>query len=256
MLEDRTAFVTGASRGIGRQIALTLAEKGANVGLAARSDGIYETADMVDDDSRALAVETDVTDEDSVAESIEATVSEFGGLDCLVNNAGVAGPVQPFDHIDDGEFSHTLDVNTTGVWRCVKHATPHLRESDRASIVTIGSIGGKRPYPNRTPYAASKMALVGLTRTLAYELGRDDVTVNLLQPGPVEGQRIQEALQKQAQLADVEGAEPLEVSANDFAFDDYLISKSDIAEMVAYLAGPHARKITGQELAVDSGGTY
>lgn len=256
MLEDRTAFVTGASGGIGRQIALTLAEKGGNVALAARSDGIYDTADQFADESRALPVETDVTDEDSVADSIAATVEEFGGLDCLVNNAGIAGPVQPFDRIDDGDFSHTLDVNTTGVWRCVKHAGPHLRESDRGSIVNIGSIGGKRPYPNRTPYAASKMAVVGLTRTLAYELGSDEVTVNLVQPGPVEGERIQEAVAKQAELADVEGAEPLEITSNDFAFADYLISKEDVAELVAYLAGPHARKITGQELAVDSGGSY
>jgi len=254
MLDDITAFITGASRGIGAEIAVELTDQGASVALAARSDGIYETADRID--GPALPVETDVTDEDSVAESIETTVAEFDGLDCLVNNAGVAGPVQPYDRIEDGDFEHTLDVNLVGAWRCVKHAGEHLRASDRGTVVNIGSIGGKRPYLNRTPYAAAKMGLVGLTRTLASELGRDDVTVNVVQPGPVAGERIQDAVAKQAALAEVENAEPLEITANEFAFDDYLIDPEDVAAQVAYLAGPHARKITGQEIAVDSGGSY
>lgn len=256
MLEDVTAFVTGASQGIGREIAIELAEQSASVALAARSDGIYETAEQIGDEDRVLPVETDVTDESSVESALDATVERFGGLDCLVNNAGIAGPVQPYDRIDEDDWAHVLDVNTIGVWRCVKHAGPHLRESDRGSVVTIGSIGGKRPYPNRTPYAASKMALVGLTRTLASELGRDDVTVNLVQPGAVGGERIQRALTKQAELADVENAEPLQIGDNDFAFDNYLVEAGDVAAMVAYLAGPHARKITGQELAIDAGGSY
>jgi NAD(P)-dependent dehydrogenase (short-subunit alcohol dehydrogenase family) len=254
MLDDRTAFVTGASGGIGREIAITLAEKGATVALAARSDGIYETADRIDGET--LPVETDVTDDASVADAVEATVTEFGGLDCLVNNAGIAGPVQPHDRIEDDQWYDVLDVNLVGAWRCVRHASPHLRASDRGSIVNIGSIGGKRPYPNRTPYAASKMGLVGLTRTLAYELGDDDVTVNVVQPGPVAGERIQRALEGQAALADVEGAQPLEIGDNDFALPDYLIQAGEVAEQVAYLAGPHARKITGQEIAVDAGGSY
>jgi NAD(P)-dependent dehydrogenase (short-subunit alcohol dehydrogenase family) len=254
MLDDITAFVTGASRGIGAEIAVELAENGANVALAARSDGIHDTADRID--GAALPVETDVTDEESVATAIDATVDEFGGLDCLVNNAGIAGPVQPYDRVESEEWARTLDVNLIGAWRCVKEAGAHLRESDRGSVVNIGSIGGKRPYPNRTPYAASKMGLVGLTRTLAYELGRDDVTVNVVQPGAVAGERIQEALEKQAALANVENAEPMEVGTNDFALDDYLVNPVDVAAQVAYLAGPHARKITGQEIAVDAGGSY
>jgi NAD(P)-dependent dehydrogenase (short-subunit alcohol dehydrogenase family) len=123
-------------------------------------------------------------------------------------------------------------------------------------VVNIGSIGGKRPYPNRTPYAASKMALIGLTRTLAYELGRDDVTVNTVLPGPVEGDRIEEVVEKQARLADVENAEPASTGPDDFPLPDFTIPPGDVAEQVAYLAGPHARKVTGQEIAVDAGGTW
>ena len=254
MLEDVTAFVTGASQGIGREIAIELAAQGASVALAARGDGIYKTAELADGET--LPIKTDVTDDASVAAAIDATVEEFGGLDCLVNNAGIAGPVQPHDRLETDDWEHVLDVNVVGVWRCVRHASPHLRDSDQGSVINIGSIGGKRPYPNRLPYAASKMALVGFTRTLAYELGNDEVTVNVVQPGPVLGDRIQDALEKQAALADVEGAEPLEIGPNDFALPDYLVQPTDIAAQVAYLAGPHARKITGQELAIDAGGSY
>lgn len=254
MLDDLTAFVTGASGGIGREIAYELGDQGANVACAARGDGIHETADQLGD--RGLAVRCDVTDEASVAAAVEGTVEKWGGLDCLVNNAGVSGPVQPFDRIDPEEFQATFAVNVTGANTCTKHAAPHLRESDRGSVVNIGSIGGKRPYPNRTPYAASKMGLIGLTRTLAYELGRDDVTVNTVLPGPVEGDRIEEVVQKQAELADVENAEPLQIGPDDFALPDYLVSPEEVAAQVAYLAGPSGRHITGQEIAVDAGGTW
>jgi NAD(P)-dependent dehydrogenase (short-subunit alcohol dehydrogenase family) len=256
MLGDHTAFVTGASQGIGREIATTMADYGANVALAARSDGIYETAEAIGDEDRTICIETDVTDEDDVKAAVEATVETFDGLDCLVNNAGIAGPVQPYDRIEEADWEYVLDVNLIGAWRCVKHAGAHLRESDRGSVVNIGSIGGKRPYPNRTPYAASKMGMVGLTRTLASELGRDDVAVNCVQPGPVAGDRIEEAIEKQAAMADLENAEPASIGDDDFALPDYMIPPADVAEQVAYLAGPAGRKITGQEIAVDAGGTY
>jgi NAD(P)-dependent dehydrogenase (short-subunit alcohol dehydrogenase family) len=254
MLQGITAFVTGASGGLGREIAVTLADHGANVALAARSDGIYETADLVGED-QSLAVETDVTDEAAVEAAIDATAEAFGGLDCVVNNAGVSGPVLPYDRIEEADFAHTLDVNVTGAWRCVKHAAPHLRASDRGSVVNIGSIGGKMPYPNRLPYGTSKMAMIGLTRTLSHELGRDEVTVNTVLPGPVEGDRIEDVVAKQAAMADMEHAEPFSISPEDFALADIFVPPEDVAEHVAYLAGPYARKITGQEIAIDAGKT-
>ena len=254
MLPDTTAFVTGASGGIGREIAYTLADHGATVACAARSDGIYETAEKLGDSG--IAVETDVTSEASVSESVAATVDAFGGLDCLVNNAGIAGPTQPFDRLDPDDIQSTVAINVTGAATCVKHAAEHLRASDRGSVVNIGSIGGKLPYPNRVPYAVSKMGLIGLTRTLAYELGRDDVTVNTVLPGPVEGDRIEDVVAKQERLADVEDAEPYGIGGDDFALPEYTVSPEEVAEQVAYLAGPHGRHITAQEIGVDAGGTW
>jgi NAD(P)-dependent dehydrogenase (short-subunit alcohol dehydrogenase family) len=254
MLEDTTAFVTGASRGIGREIAETLAGHGASVALAARSDGIYDTADAIGD--RALAVETDVTDEDSVADSLAATVEAFGGLDCLVNNAGIAGPTTPVEEVAVDEWQETMDVNATGMFRCVKRAAPHLRESDRGSVVNLASISGKRPLENRTPYTASKMAVIGLTRTLAFELGDDDVTVNAICPGATRGPRIDDVIEQQAERMGVSHEEAKrEVFTDDTALGT-LVDPEDVAEMVAYLASEHGHHITAQDLNVDGGATW
>ena len=253
MLEDTTALVTGASGGIGRRIAVELASEGAEVTLAARSEGIHETADIVDAPDRTLAVETDVTDEASVERAVEATVEAFGGLDAVVNNAGVAGPTAPVEEVSRSEWERTMDVNVTGTFLVTKHAVPYLRESDRASVVNIGSISGKRPLADRTPYAASKMAVVGLTRTLAFELGDDDVTVNAVCPGPTKGPRIERVIEAQAERLGVGFEEAKRRVFTDDAALGELVDAADVAEMVAYLVGEGGRRVTAQDVNVDAG---
>lgn len=259
-LEGITAFVTGASQGIGREIAVNLAGKGADVALAARSlENLEETAELVeeeDDAGETLVVRTDVTDEESVKDSIEETVGEFGGLDCLVNNAGIGGQVDPFYRIEEENWDKVQDVNVKGPFLCAKHAADHLRESEQASIVNIASIAGKRPYPNRSPYAASKMALIGFTRTLAFELGKDNVTVNAVCPGAVQGDRINNAIQAQAKLKQEEGVRAVNDDPDNFALGHLLVGKDDIAEQVAYLASDAARNTTAQDINVDAGGAW
>lgn len=260
-LEGTTAFVTGASQGIGREISVNLAGKGADVALAARSvDGLVETAELVEEadgeTGDVLTVRTDVTDEESVKDSIEQTAEEFGGLDCLVNNAGIGGQVDPFYRVEADEWDRVQEVNVKGPFLCAKHATDHLRESDRASIVNIASIGGKRPYPNRAAYATSKMALIGFTRTLAFELGKDGVTVNAVCPGAVQGDRINRAIQAQAELKQEDGVRTVNDDPNNFALGHLLVGKEDVAEQVAYLASDAARNITAQDINVDAGAAW
>jgi NAD(P)-dependent dehydrogenase (short-subunit alcohol dehydrogenase family) len=256
MLEGRTALVTGASQGIGRQIALALAEEGANVALAARSDGIYETAEAIDDPDRALPVETDVTEESSVRDSIEATVSEFGGLDCLVNNAGIAGPTKPVEDVSRGEWDETMAVNVTGMFLAVKHAVEDLRASDHGRVVNVSSISGKRPLEDRTPYTASKMAVIGLTRTLAFELGDDDVTVNAVCPGATTGPRIDSVIEKQAERRGLNYEEAKrQVFTDDVALGT-LVEAGDVAEMVVYLASDAGQHVTAQDINVDGGSVW
>jgi NAD(P)-dependent dehydrogenase (short-subunit alcohol dehydrogenase family) len=257
MLTDTTAFVTGASQGIGRQIAVTLADHGANVALAARSvDGIEETADIVGDPDRTLTVQTDVTDEESVAGSIAATAEAFGGLDCLVNNAGIAGPTKPIEDVEVDEWQTTMDVNVMGMFLTTKHAVEHLRESDRASVVNISSISGKRPLTNRTPYTASKMAVIGLTRTLAFELGDDGITANAICPGATTGPRIEDVIEKQAENLGVSYEEAKErVFTGDTALGR-LTEPEDVAETIAFLASDAGVHITAQDINVDAGTTW
>ncbi|SEH17850.1 NAD(P)-dependent dehydrogenase, short-chain alcohol dehydrogenase family [Natronorubrum sediminis] len=253
MHEGRTIIVTGSSGGIGREIALRLLDEGANVVLAARSDGIEETATLADADDRALPYRTDVTDETAVESVIDKTITAFGGLDGVVNNAGIAGPTAPVTEIDASDWNRTMAVNAMGPFFVAKHATPHLVESERASIVNISSISGKRPLENRTPYTASKMAVIGLTRTLAFELGDDDVTVNAVCPGPTAGPRIERVIENQAEQRGLSYEEAKRaVFADDAALGE-LVDPEDVAEAVSFLLGPNARQITAQDINVDGG---
>jgi NAD(P)-dependent dehydrogenase (short-subunit alcohol dehydrogenase family) len=256
MHNERTIIVTGASGGIGREIALTLLEEGANVALAARGDGIEETAAIADAGDRALPVRTDVTTESSVEDLIDRTAAEFGGLDGVVNNAGIAGPTAPVTEVKAEDWDHTMTVNARGPFLLVKHAAPLLVESDRASVVNISSISGKRPLEDRTPYVASKMAVIGLTRTLAFELGDDDVTVNAVCPGATSGPRIDDVIEKQAQRRGLSYEEAREVVFTDDAALGELVESEDVAETVSFLLGPEARRITGQDINVDAGTTW
>lgn len=251
--DDQTIIVTGASGGIGREIALRLLEEGANVALAARGDGIDETAAMADADDRALPFSTDVTDEVSVREVVERTVDAFGGIDGVVNNAGIAGPTAPVTEVEADDWDRTMAVNARGPFLVTKHAAPHLRESDRASVVNIASISGKRPLEDRTPYVASKMAVIGLTRTLAFELGDDDVTVNAVCPGATEGPRIDDVIERQAERRGLSYEEAKRVVFTDDAALGDLVSASDVADTVSFLLGPDARRITAQDINVDGG---
>jgi NAD(P)-dependent dehydrogenase (short-subunit alcohol dehydrogenase family) len=255
MLEDVTAIVTGASQGIGQQIAITMAEHGASVVLAARSEGIYETEDKIEefDSGEALPVETDVTDESSVKAGIETAVDEFGGIDCLVNNAGIAGPTAPIEEVALEDWQETMNVNVDGMFLMAKHAASHLRESDQGSVINISSISGKRPLRNRTPYTSSKMAVIGLTRTLALEFGEDNVTVNAICPSGTKGPRIDGVIEKQAEDLGVSYEEAKRQTFTNDAILGKLTEADDVADAASFLASENARSITAQDINVDAG---
>lgn len=255
MFEDTTAFVTGASRGIGRAIATRFVEEGGNATIAARSDAIYDVADTLGEDS-ALAVRTDVTDERNVSEAVETTVEEFGGLDILVNNAAIAGPTAPVEDVPTDEWQRTLDVNLTGAFLATKHAVPALKDSDRGTVVNISSITGKRPLPDRTPYAATKIALIGLTRTLAFELGEYGITVNTICPGAVRTERLRRVFERHAEEMGVSFEDALQELVFDDCAIDEIQEPEEVAGLVAFLASEYGRHITAQDINLDSGATW
>lgn len=256
MLENTTAIVTGASQNIGRQIALTLAEYGANVVVAARGDGIYDTVDAVSDPDRALAVETDVTEYESVRSSIEQTVETFGGLDCVVNNAGIPGPTASIEDATLEEWKHTMDVNLYGQVHMAKAAAPYLRDSPRGRIVNISSTAAKDVIPNRSPYNTSKMGVIGLSRSLALDLGGDGVTVNTVCPGATKGKRIDRSIEEQAERMGVSFETAKERLFTGDSALGILTEETDIAEAVAFLASDRAAHISGQDINVDAGSCW
>ena len=254
-LDGTTAFVTGAGQGIGREISVAFAEAGANVALtdlAEAADGVAETAEMVGDDGATVQLACDVTDEESVREAVAATVDAFGGLDVLVNNAGIAGPTSPVEETDVGEFEETLAVNLVGPFVVAKHAAPHLRASERGRLINVSSIGGKVPYEDRTAYSSSKAGLIGLSRTLSHELADDGVTVNTINPGPVDGPRADAVLRARAEESgrtyEEERAEE-EASVPMGAF----IQPEEIADLAVFLASERAPHITSQDVSVAGG---
>jgi NAD(P)-dependent dehydrogenase (short-subunit alcohol dehydrogenase family) len=254
LLEGQVAAVTGAGTGIGREIALRLAAEGADVVLTGRSTGaMEEVADMVRSAGRrAFPVAMDLRDPASIESAARAAESEFGRVDVLVNNSGVGGPSKPMWEIDAEEWEDTFRVNVTGTFLACKAFLPGMVARRSGSVVVIGSVTGKRPLINRTPYAASKTALIGMVRTLAWEVGAHGIRVNLVSPGGVEGERINWVLEQQAAARGI----TVEQARADFAEGSplkRLVDAGDVADTVAYLASPRAAAITGDDINVSAG---
>lgn len=253
-MSDRPiAVVTGAGRGIGRRIALALAGAGHDVVLAARSE---EDLAAVAEECRqlgagALAVATDLRVAAEV-ERLRQEVGAFGPVEVLVNNSGVGGPSGPLWEIEPEDWAETLAVNVTGVFLCCREFLPEMVERRSGAVINIGSITGKRPLLNRSPYATSKMALVGLTRTLALEAGPYGVRVNLISPGFVEGPRIDWVIERQAAAR---GVDPETVRA-EFTAESPLgrfTGPDDVAAVAVFLASQQAAAITGADINVNAG---
>lgn len=254
MSEQRVTVVTGASQGIGRVVAGAFGALGDTVVLAARNvDNLQQTADEIRTaGGEALVVETDVTDPASTAAMADHVRSVVGGIDVVVANSGVGGPSGEMWTLDPDEWDAAFDVNVKGVFLTARATMPSLIERGSGSFIVIGSVSGKRPLYGRSAYTSTKMALVGLTRTLALEAGPHGIRVNLISPGFVAGPRLDwvidaqaaaRGLTPQAVRAEFEGHSPL----------GRLTQPEDIADAAVYLASERAVGITGADLNVNAG---
>lgn len=221
--------------------------------LASRSAHELEAvaAECREEGADSLIVPTDLRLADHVQRLVAAT-AEFGPVATLVNNSGVAGPSGMLWDLDQAGWEETMAVNVTGVFLTCRGFLPAMIERGRGSIVNIGSITGKRPLLGRTPYATSKLALVGLTRTLALEVGQFGIRVNLVSPGFVEGPRIEWVIERQSQSR---GVEPSMVRS-EFAGHSplgRLTSPAEVAAAVVFLASEAASGITGADINVNAG---
>jgi len=250
----RTAVVTGGARGLGREIAAALLETGYRIVLSGRDkDVLTDTAARLDSSGdRVLPVPCDIRDEQAVTGLIAAALDRFGGIDVLVNNSGVAGPTAPLWETGPEQWWETLETNVFGTFLCCRAVLPSMLAQRSGSIVTIGSMTGKRPLFGRTGYAASKTALIGLTRTLAAEAGPHGVRVNLVSPGPLDGDRIRRVFLAQAESRGITADEARAEMVADSPLGR-LVPPSDVASAVVFLAGPAAASVTGEDLNVSAG---
>ena len=241
-------MITAAATGIGRAIAEAFLENGASVhicdideqALAACRAALPEIGTTV----------ADVSDPDQVDRFFEAAITHLGGLDVLVNNAGIAGQTAPVEEISPQVWDRTMAVNINAQFYCARRAVPLLKAAGCGSIINMSSAAGLFGYPLRSPYATSKWAVIGFTKTLAMELGQFAIRVNAICPGAVEGARIDRVIAAKAQAQNV----PFEAMRERYLKQNSMhtfITRDEIASLVLFLCSEAARKISGQALSVD-----
>jgi NAD(P)-dependent dehydrogenase (short-subunit alcohol dehydrogenase family) len=248
MSQQRVLITAGAS-GIGKEIARAFLETGAAVFV---NDIDMDALAVIE---RELpGVKTAVCDMASRAEierMVPAAVDALGGLDVLVNNAGIAGPTVPVEEFDPDEWDRVVQVNLTGTFNVTRLAIPYLKQSPAGSIIIMSSVAGRFGYPNRSAYSATKWGLIGFTKTLSRELGEFGVRANAILPGAVDGPRLQGVYQARA----AKTGQPLdEVKAAAMALQSLkrLVDPRDIAALAVFLASDAAKSISGQSFPVDN----
>jgi len=247
-LKGKRVIITAAASGIGRTMAEAFLANGARVHICDIDTGQL-AAFQAEQPNLGTSV-TDVADPDQVAGLFEAALAELGGLDVMINNAGIAGPTCPVEDCSIEDWRRTLAIDLDGTFFCLRHAVPALKQAGGGSIINISSTAGLFGFPYRAPYGAAKWGVIGLTKTLAKELGPSGIRVNAICPGAVAGPRIDHVIEAQAETRGVEVKT---------VRDEYLrmsslrtfIDASDIAEMALFLCADAGHKVSGQALAVD-----
>lgn len=246
-------LVTAGASGIGAVIASAFAETGASIHICDIDDAALAAFQKTFPSCKATRA--DVADEEQVAAMFVIQRERFGGLDVLVNCAGIAGPTAGIDRIQEKDWNRTIDVNLNGQYRCLHHAVPMLRESRFANVICISSVAGRLGYPWRTPYAATKWAIVGIVKSLAIELGSDNIRVNAVLPGLVEGPRIDGVISARARLEGVDETAMREEYLNKISLHR-MVTPDDVALTCLFLCSPAGQNISGQAISVDGNVEY
>ena len=180
---------------------------------------------------------------------VDAAVTCLGGLDVMINNAGITGPTAKVEDISVADWDRTIAVDISGMFYCTRRAVPLLKAAGGGSIINISSIAGRLGFPLRTPYSAAKWAVVGFTKSLAMELGPSNIRVNAIQPGVVEGDRVNRVIRAKADALGVSFEEYREQFVSTISLRR-MVSADDVASMAPFLATPAGRNISGQAISV------
>ena len=253
-LEDKVALVTGGGSGIGRAIAVLLADEGASVVVSGRRAGPLEdtVAEIRRAGGQAGSVTADQAVESDVEKMVRSAVEQFGGLDIVVNNASIVGPVGPVAEMDLQGWEETLRVNLTGAMLCCRAAVPAMIDRGSGAIVNVSSNIGRRGFPDRAPYVCSKWALQGLTQTLALELAQCNIRVNAICPGPVMTERLKGAMERMAEARGISLDDVKEEWVADSPMKRFA-TVDECAKVVLFLVSNASSGMTGSTMVVDGG---
>jgi NAD(P)-dependent dehydrogenase (short-subunit alcohol dehydrogenase family) len=246
-IEGLRVLVTAGAAGIGREVARAFVGEGARVHVCDVDDAALGA--LAKSDPTVTQTSADVSNRDDVARLFEQALAALGGLDVLVNNAGIAGPTGRVEDIAPEEWDRCLAINITGQFNCARLAVPHLRQSKNASIVNLSSAAGRLAFPLRTPYAASKWAVVGFTKSLAAELGEAGIRVNAIQPGIVEGERIRRVFASKAKARGI-SFEEMQAEALSLVSMKTMVTPQQLADAILFICSPRGRTISGQAISI------
>ena len=241
-------MITGGGAGIGAAIARTFADDGAQVSVADVDAVVLDQA--LADDPRLHGVAIDVSDPAAVDAWFDEVLGRWGGLDVVVNNAGVAGPTAYVEDIDVEDWRHCLAIGLDSHFLTSRRAAAVMKQQRSGSIINISSTAGQFGYGLRTPYAAAKWAVIGLTKSLAIELGPHDVRVNAICPGSVDGPRMRGVIDAEATARGLAAAEVGHQYTQGQSIHRF-VQPREIADLCRFLASPGAAMISGQAIAVD-----
>ena len=247
-LNGKRVLVTAAASGIGLSIATSFSMAGAKVCVCDNDATVV--AGLEEEHADLHACVTDVSQPAQVEDLFNEIESRFGGLDILVNNAGIGGPVGRLETVLESEWVKTIEVNLLAAYYCCRHAIPLLEMAAGGSIVNLSSSAGLYGPPNRTPYVSSKWGLIGLTKSLAAELGGRNIRVNAICPGSVEGERIDRIIAAEAGLRGVDQNTVKEEFVDSSSMKVF-IDKEDVAALVIFLCSEQGRYISGQAIGLD-----
>jgi len=247
-IEGLRVMVTAGASGIGLEIARAFVREGARVAVCDADE--LALARLAKSDPDIAGTACDVSSREQVGHFFDHAVPRLGGLDCFVNNAGIAGPTGKIDEIDPADWDRCVAIDLTGQFNCARVAVPHLRKSSNASLMNVSSLAGRLGFAMRTPYASAKWGVIGLTRSLAVELGADNIRVNALLPGVVAGERQERVLAAKAKARGISFEEMEKLVFSYSSLKEY-VTPQQLADLAVFVASPRGRMISGQALSVD-----
>jgi len=246
---QQRVLITAGAAGIGREFARAFAANKAKVFVCDIDDKAL--AEIAKEIPGLVTARCDMGKRAEIERMVPKAIAALGGLDVLINNAGIAGPTLPVERMPPAEWDKVVAVNLTAMFDVCRLAIPHLKQSPAGSIINMTSIAGRHGFPNRVPYAATKWGVIGLTKTLAMELGDWGIRANAIAPGAVAGERIARVFEGRAQVS---GRPLAEVTAEAMAAQSIkgFVDPKDIAALAVFLASDAGKAISGQVIPIDN----